>query len=1117
MGAKDHPRRRRGARTIRLLLLGLLLVVALAGLMSQPVAAASSNVSILLVIDSSGSMNGPDGNDPDNLRRVSAQLIAGLLDPGDELGMVEFSSNIVSSLEVTAVRSGDTKRDLITRLNDVGTKPGGDTNMGVAFEAGCRLLAKATGTNRYVIFLTDGVPTASAGRDGSQEQEYVRQQAAACNARIVPVALYGGNPATPPDPAFLRTLPGAGGQVKEVRKAIDLPNSFLAIFGELADRWVPDPTFVAGQDFAFETNSLMLSVSFIFVGKDAPCDGQPACLPAVRGDYYGGKGFAVVTAPKPSAGTIRIPKEQSNGGTIRVLVHSRLRLRLFAPREVQPVGRPVQLEIRLLQEDDTGNVLTRITGAQTRATLAIVKPDGTTASGDIFDKGDGIFRYQFNEVGAPGIYRLTMTAQQENIPITGQAEFELRPFPTIMIDSPASGQAIALQPGKSTTIRAKLVAPPGEPNALTVAKITEATISFVSEDGQPIVPLALKPAGSEAIGDIQLDAKVGKLMLQVAAKAEYAGVPYSISSDQVGYQREVRPVVELHNPPSTLNFGTNFTVGDLGHVALKMRAWSTQLVKLTATATGVPGLRVTVRPDQIAPGVESTVDLALDGGTGLVTGQTYRGVLVLDGGGVPIDPAIQFPFEFTLGQPSITYTMPGGQRQVDFGKAFQVSQFDPVPLDVTINGNTPVPIRATLQGITDLTVTVDPTGALPAKTAQRVYLRLMPTGGQLAPRKYSGTITVESTQPGLLSAQIPVQFEIVEPTVKHTLPSRLTQGAITAGPISFQVETNLPDSRPLSVAVVDQNGKPLTDVEAQLVGTSMLQPHTGAPVTFQIQVHQVGQPGWFSAWQQSGYIELSAGPGVTVQGPEGTQAAARAAFSLTEPARARQGATWIKNATVGFSLFLFVLTAILLGLYVFASGSWLGWRYVNGRNLAVTLRPVMVNERGDVLVDQQGKIQLSDGDGANPIVLAVGEAQCRVFGLPVGQGVPIQTNWPTERFLSWLGRKIWPREHLSLGALSGATMKFRFQVGGRDGKTVRIWVPPGMDGPRKAPPPTTDAPIVTGTRPQARQPRRRGPIARATIWATIARSEGVQKDDLLQIDNRTYQIEKIEVDRSELG
>ena len=114
----------------------------------------SDNISVIFVIDDSGSM---ETNDPNDLRVTAVKLFIALLDIEDGAAVITFSDESEIKSHYTEILGYSEKETLINSIGDIQSQ--GYTNMKAAFENVRTVLQEDnTGNRQIVIFLTDGSP-----------------------------------------------------------------------------------------------------------------------------------------------------------------------------------------------------------------------------------------------------------------------------------------------------------------------------------------------------------------------------------------------------------------------------------------------------------------------------------------------------------------------------------------------------------------------------------------------------------------------------------------------------------------------------------------------------------------------------------------------------------------------------------------------------------------------------------------------------------------------------------------------------------------------------------------------------------------------------------------------
>lgn len=110
-----------------------------------------NSISLILAVDSSGSMK---KTDPNFLRREASSLLIDLLASGDQIGIVEFSSNTNVVSPIITINSVIARQNLKARLNKLSV--GANTRIDLALEEAVKLFKNSKSTNKAIILLSDG-------------------------------------------------------------------------------------------------------------------------------------------------------------------------------------------------------------------------------------------------------------------------------------------------------------------------------------------------------------------------------------------------------------------------------------------------------------------------------------------------------------------------------------------------------------------------------------------------------------------------------------------------------------------------------------------------------------------------------------------------------------------------------------------------------------------------------------------------------------------------------------------------------------------------------------------------------------------------------------------------
>ena len=250
------------------LVCGLILLLASPlGAFAQEAAPAAAGIDVVIVLDDSGSMatcwpwSGsprPDNclasqnppSDPHDLRYSAARLLTQLASDEDRVAIVRFNAetqDIIGRLQPAGNRNN--RQSLLESVqppNDY-ERAGGYTRIDLGLGRAVQILKTAEGPARprYVILLTDGVPT----QEGSRPQDQAIKQSVAelegLGAQVFPVFLCNEKAGCPDDSFVKRTM----GKVPDKAKTADeLLQVFSAVFAKMKpDLHVVDRRNAAGD------------------------------------------------------------------------------------------------------------------------------------------------------------------------------------------------------------------------------------------------------------------------------------------------------------------------------------------------------------------------------------------------------------------------------------------------------------------------------------------------------------------------------------------------------------------------------------------------------------------------------------------------------------------------------------------------------------------------------------------------------------------------------------------------------------------------------------------------------------------------------------------------------
>ncbi|MGC8781776.1 MAG: VWA domain-containing protein, partial [Anaerolineae bacterium] len=276
-------------RLLPVLVGGLALLLAFSsGAHAQEVAPTAIGVDVVIVLDDSGSMatcwpwsgvprrdecrpaeNPP--SDPHDLRYSAARLLMQLAGDEDRVAIVRFNAetqDIIGRLQPIGNRNSRQSLLATVQPPDDYTRTGGYTRIDLGLARALQILKSATGPPRprYVILLTDGVPT----QEGPQSQDQAIQQSVAeleqLGAQVFPVFLCNEKAGCPDDSFVRRSM---GKVPDKARTAAELLQVFGAVFARMKpDLHVVDRRNAAG-DLEFTVREAHGARQLVIVAENA--------------------------------------------------------------------------------------------------------------------------------------------------------------------------------------------------------------------------------------------------------------------------------------------------------------------------------------------------------------------------------------------------------------------------------------------------------------------------------------------------------------------------------------------------------------------------------------------------------------------------------------------------------------------------------------------------------------------------------------------------------------------------------------------------------------------------------------------------------------------------------
>ncbi|MEJ5198570.1 MAG: VWA domain-containing protein [Anaerolineae bacterium] len=256
------------ARLLPALVCGLVLALASpVDARAQEAAPAANGIDVVIVLDDSGSMatcwpwsglprhddcrpNENPPSDPHDLRYSAARLLMQLAADDDRVAIVRFNAetqDIIGRLQPLGNRNNRQSLLAAVQPPDDYERAGGYTRIDLGLGRAVQILKSATGPARprYVILLTDGVPTQEGPRSQDQAIQESVVELGRLGAQVFPAFLCNEKAGCPDDSFVRRTM---GKVPDKARTADELLQVFSAVFARMKpDLHIVDRRNAAGD------------------------------------------------------------------------------------------------------------------------------------------------------------------------------------------------------------------------------------------------------------------------------------------------------------------------------------------------------------------------------------------------------------------------------------------------------------------------------------------------------------------------------------------------------------------------------------------------------------------------------------------------------------------------------------------------------------------------------------------------------------------------------------------------------------------------------------------------------------------------------------------------------
>lgn len=429
----------------------LLLPLVLMSMSSIPYAdyPPSENLVVFLVVDNSGSMK---ANDPENLRFMGARLLTTLLDPGDTLGLIMFSTD--AAILTNGLASIDFNSDGAKVLDGIKfPDANGYTDIRSALNLIEGLLAgrKFSNEKMVIILLTDGKPEIQ-----NQYPEYEQKTIELAQSLNIPVLAIALTPSAQ-TPFLTQLAHSTQGKVVAAHDASDLLNAYVQVVGQIKDRTVIEAESTTNMGILDIEQSLAPYINTVtFVASKSPYATVTLLGPdgeEIMKDQSSDPRFSIFRLENPAGGGYAFRSWGKGEIKVWAILRSRLRVEIVTPADVHPSGEAMRLEINLLEETWKGE-FTKIIGEATFTAL-ITNPDGEQGSLDRFYDdgsngdhvaGDGTYTRIYPDTHQTGMYQISVQGWKGVIPLQTDKLVRVSQFPQITVLSPHGTLEVRGQP-----------------------------------------------------------------------------------------------------------------------------------------------------------------------------------------------------------------------------------------------------------------------------------------------------------------------------------------------------------------------------------------------------------------------------------------------------------------------------------------------------------------------------------------------------------------------------------------------------------------------------------------------------------------------------------------------
>ncbi len=476
---------------VRAVAVAIIAVALLVGLLSsQARAQGPAGITLVLIIDNSGSMANAD---PGDLRLAAVSQLVDLLETGDEISVISFADQ--STVLVPLTEIVDVESKTLIKEGLASAVASGNTNMRAGLEDGLAALDQGSNRIRFAIFLTDGQLHPPGWPSYSAEEQVAERDSIfelASRFGEMEWSLFTVSLASAAEPEFLQTLAdNGGGLYREAPDAGRLALVFPEIFAaqKLDDFEILfDDCLSPGEErtISFPVHQYLARLSLFVTYSD---DLRPQ-VAVIRPDGVpqsrtgGDARYDAFIVEAPMAGTWTVTASGVVQGESCLTISSSPRdlveMELLSPTESHQLesGEPLPVRVSLSVRDVQTGEERPLDGAD--VSVVVIGSDGQSLIDTLQPDGNGEYSGQLSAPSSSGTYEFNVVAEVDDRIVARRsylAELNLLP-------------AVAPTPQPEPTATAP---PPPGPTASPVVPVDAGGGGGSGGGGVPLLPLLLAP------------------------------------------------------------------------------------------------------------------------------------------------------------------------------------------------------------------------------------------------------------------------------------------------------------------------------------------------------------------------------------------------------------------------------------------------------------------------------------------------------------------------------------------------------------------------------------------------------------------------------------------------